>query len=45
MFSDNSLAMPKMSGTIAAGLIEMRTNVETILHMTCREQESADAPG
>ncbi|MDE0663978.1 MAG: methylenetetrahydrofolate reductase C-terminal domain-containing protein [Acidimicrobiaceae bacterium] len=36
--SDNSFATPKMSGTIAAGLIEMQTGVETILHMTCRDR-------
>ena len=36
--SDNSLAMTRMSGTVAAALIEMQTNVETILHMTCRDR-------
>jgi methylenetetrahydrofolate reductase (NADPH) len=36
--SDNALAQPHMSGTIAACMIEQQTNLETILHMTCRDR-------
>ena len=36
--SDNFLAQPHMSGTAAAGLIEQQTELETILHMTCRDR-------
>ncbi|MDJ0749440.1 MAG: methylenetetrahydrofolate reductase C-terminal domain-containing protein [Woeseiaceae bacterium] len=36
--SDNFLAQPHMSGTAAAGMIEQQTNLETILHMTCRDR-------
>ncbi len=36
--SDNFLAQPHMSGTIAACMIEQQTNLETILHMTCRDR-------
>ena len=36
--SDNFLAQPHMSGTVAACMIEQQTNLETILHMTCRDR-------
>jgi len=36
--SDNFLAQPHMSGTAAAALIEQHTELETILHMTCRDR-------
>ena len=36
--SDNFLSQPHMSGTVAACMIEQQTNLETILHMTCRDR-------
>ncbi len=36
--SDNFLAQPHMSGTVAACMLEQQTNLETILHMTCRDR-------
>lgn len=36
--SDNFLAQPHMSGTVAACMIEQQTDLETILHMTCRDR-------
>jgi len=36
--SDNFLAQPHMSGTVAACLIEQHTSLETILHLTCRDR-------
>ena len=36
--SDNFLAQPHMSGTVAACMIEQQTELETILHLTCRDR-------
>ncbi|KAA3661018.1 MAG: hypothetical protein DWQ04_17685 [Chloroflexi bacterium] len=36
--SDNFLAQPHMSGTVAACMIEQMTNLETVLHLTCRDR-------
>jgi methylenetetrahydrofolate reductase (NADPH) len=36
--SDNFLAQPHMSGTVAACMIEQMTTLETVLHMTCRDR-------
>lgn len=36
--SDNFLAQPHMSGAIAACMLEQQTNLETILHLTCRDR-------
>jgi len=36
--SDNFLAQPHMSGTVAACMIEQQTALETVLHLTCRDR-------
>jgi len=36
--SDNFLAQPHMSGTVAACMLEQQTGLETILHLTCRDR-------
>ena len=36
--SDNAMSRPHMSALAAAGLLELQTELETVLHVTCRDR-------